>query len=111
MKLFVYGTLAPGEPNEYLLKDLGGTWEIGSVKGKYFPSCWGEALGYPGVVLDSEGSDVTGLLFSSDELDKHWKTLDEFEGEGYQRVITLVQLESGDSVESYIYELSEAGLK
>jgi gamma-glutamylcyclotransferase (GGCT)/AIG2-like uncharacterized protein YtfP len=26
-RLFVYGTLAPGRPNEHVLADLGGTWE------------------------------------------------------------------------------------
>lgn len=109
MKLFVYGTLAPGEPNEHILAHITGRWTKGVVRGKRFDSGWGAAMGYPGIILDPEGDLVPGMLFSSSELDAHWPAIDDFEGEGYQRVITEVMLENGESVEAYIYELSEAG--
>lgn len=109
MNLFVYGTLAPGEPNERFLKNVEGTWKKGTVKGHYFNSGWGAALGYPGVILDTNGNEVEGQLFSSNELERLWSILDDFEGEGYQRVLTTVTLESSEVTEAFIYELSEAG--
>ena len=36
MNLFVYGTLAPGEPNEHILKDVEGVWLEASVTGKLY---------------------------------------------------------------------------
>ena len=111
MHLFVYGTLAPGESNEHLLKHIPGNWRPGIVKGEYFASGWGPAFGYPGVVLSANGEDVNGQLFSSPELAKHWEELDEFEGDGYQRVVTAVLLENGETIDAFIYELSAAGRK
>ncbi len=35
-KLFVYGTLGPGRPNEHILKKIGGSWKRGFVWGKLF---------------------------------------------------------------------------
>jgi gamma-glutamylcyclotransferase (GGCT)/AIG2-like uncharacterized protein YtfP len=32
-KLFVYGTLGPGRPNEHIMKNIGDTWEEASVIG------------------------------------------------------------------------------
>jgi len=60
-RLFVYGTLAPGRPNEHVL--------------------------------------------SSEELDGHWKRLDDFEGKGYERDLTPVRLRSGETVEASVYPL------
>ena len=30
-RLFVYGTLAPGQPNEHVLREIGVTWEAATV--------------------------------------------------------------------------------
>ena len=46
-------------------------------------------------------------MFSSDELPSLWSKLDEFEGEGYQRVLTSVELVNGDIVEAYVYEINQ----
>ena len=70
-----------------------------------FQQGWGAALGYPGIVLDEHGGEVEGLLFSSESLAEHWARLDQFEGEGYERVLTTVKLEDGSSVDAYIYRL------
>ncbi|MBX2847432.1 MAG: gamma-glutamylcyclotransferase [Acidiferrobacterales bacterium] len=109
MNLFVYGTLAPGEANEHVLKELKGTWQKGSVRGQLFQSGWGAAMGFPGIVLNPDGDEVGGQLFSSIDLKNHWSELDAFEGEGYNRVLTTVRLKNGDSVKAYIYELSDKG--
>ncbi|GGA46931.1 gamma-glutamylcyclotransferase family protein [Dyella nitratireducens] len=105
-RLFVYGTLAPGKPNEHVLAHLPGSWEPATVKGRLFQEGWGAAIGYPGIVLDEQGDEVPGLVFTSTELAAHWARLDEFEGDGYERVLTSVQLRDGTRVEAYIYRLS-----
>lgn len=106
-RLFVYGTLAPGRPNEHVLADVPGEWQPATVAGRLFQEGWGAAAGYPGIVLDEHGDEVYGFLFSSESLDQHWARLDEFEGEGYERVLTLAKLQDGATVEAYIYKLSD----
>jgi len=107
-RLFVYGTLAPGKPNAHVLADVRGTWQPASVTGRLLAEGWGAALGYPGIVLADDGDVVRGLVFSSDELAAHWARLDAFEGEGYERVLTLARLDDGATVDACIYRLREA---
>ena len=108
-RLFVYGTLAPGRPNEHVLASVRGTWEPATVRGTLHPHGWGAAAGYPGIVLDEAAGEVHGLLFSSDHLAGEWARLDEFEGPGYERVLTTVRLEDGTPIDAFIYGLSERG--
>jgi gamma-glutamylcyclotransferase (GGCT)/AIG2-like uncharacterized protein YtfP len=107
-RLFVYGTLAPGRCNAHELAALRGTWAPATVRGTLHPEGWGAALGYPGVVLDGAGGAVRGFVFTSEDLVAHWSRLDDFEGEGYVRVVTSVTLEDGSVVEAHIYELRSA---
>jgi len=107
-KLFVYGTLAPGRPNENVLKNIGGTWEEASVTGILHEKGWGAAMGYPAIVLDESGDDVEGLLFRSEYIALHWHELDEFEGEAYKRVVAKVKLKNKSIEEAYIYVLEES---
>jgi gamma-glutamylcyclotransferase (GGCT)/AIG2-like uncharacterized protein YtfP len=104
-RLFVYGTLGPGRPNEHVLSAIGGSWEAATVRGMLRPEGWGAAVGYPGIDLDEEGGEVEGFLFSSENLPGHWAALDEFEGEAYERVLTEVKLEDGSTGDAYIYTL------
>lgn len=106
-RLFVYGTLAPGRPNQHVLADVPGTWEPASVRGTLLAEGWGAAIGYPGIVLDADGAEVRGQLFSSEALHAHWARLDAFEGEGYERVPTAVRRQDGSVVQAWIYRLSE----
>ena len=108
-RLFVYGTLAPGRPNEHVLSDVPGEWEAGTVNGTLVHDGWGAAASYPGIVLDEHGGEVEGFLFSSNSLAEHWARLDDFEGEGYERVLTIVKLKEGTAVDAYIYRLSGNG--
>ena len=62
-------------------------------------------------MLDHNASTGNGLVFSSSELVNHLQRLDEFEGDGYQRVVTTACLASGERVDAFVYELSEAGRK
>ena len=107
-RLFVYGTLAPGRPNEHVLAGVPGTWEPATVRGTLFPEGWGAAAGYPGIVLSEDGDEVEGLVFSSPELPAHWARLDAFEGDGYVRVPVTARLEGGATVEAHVYALSSS---
>lgn len=104
-RLFVYGTLAPGESNEHFLKDLEGNWQKAYVNGKLYKEGIGPTLGYPALLLDENEKSVQGLLFHSEQLPSLWHTLDEFEGEGYIRVECNVRLEDNTTINVYIYAL------
>jgi len=105
--LFVYGTLAPGQPNEHILKPLSGTWRRGTVTGFLHDRGWGAGQGYSGIELDHHGDDVHGQIFTSPGLDDFWQILDEFEGGEYQRALTTVRLPGGREIKAYIYELKK----
>ena len=59
--------------------------------------------------LDEQGDAVVGFLFVSENLTNQWPMLDEFEGEGYQRVATRATLADGEEVDAYIYQLTALG--
>jgi gamma-glutamylcyclotransferase (GGCT)/AIG2-like uncharacterized protein YtfP len=101
-RLATYGTLAPGRPNQHQLDGLDGRWLEGQVYGALVDAGWGASLGYPALVLDSGGTAVQVHVFESLDLPAHWSRLDEFEGPGYERVVTTVHTSDGD-VEASIY--------
>lgn len=105
-RLFVYGTLRPGHPNEHILEAVGGTFEPGTVRGRLHEAGWGAAMGYPAIVLDEDGGEVEGFVFTSENLAGHWEALDEFEGDAYRRVLTKVTLKDGTTVDAYVYALN-----
>ena len=104
-RLFVYGSLQPGGPNEHVLEEIGGEWEPAAVRGRLVADGWGAKLGYPGLVLDDSGDKVQGHVFSSTRLDTHWSHLDAFEGAEYQRVVASVALDNNRQVCAHIYVL------
>jgi gamma-glutamylcyclotransferase (GGCT)/AIG2-like uncharacterized protein YtfP len=108
-RLFVYGTLAPGRPNEHVLANVAGEWQPATVTGRLIKQGWGAALGYPGLVLDEHGEQVAGFVFTSDKLPEYWTRLDEFEGAAYDRVLTNARLTDGRTVEAFVYTLSGHG--
>lgn len=104
-RLFVYGTLAPGRANAHILGGIDGSWEAASVRGTLYPEGWGAAAGFPALVPDECGQVVEGFLFSSDQLADHWPRIDDFEGEGYERVLATVTREDGSQVDAFLYAL------
>lgn len=104
-QLFVYGTLAPGRSNEHVLADVPGKWKPATVTGTLLQEGWGATEGYPGIILEKHGTEVEGFLFSSKYLTEHWTRLDEFEGEDYERVLTIAKLKDGTIIDAYIYQL------
>lgn len=106
--LFVYGTLAPNKPNAHILEGIIGTWSTGYVQGVLKEKGWGAELGFAGLVLDENGQHISGHLFSSEQLEQIWQSLDKFEGDEYKRVLTDVHLDNGQIKQAYIYVLNES---
>lgn len=104
-RLATYGTLAPGRPNHHQLDGLVGTWSRGTVHGRLLESGWGAAMGFPGMVLDSDGPAIEVHLFESADLPAHWARLDHFEGPGYRRSEVAVETDNG-TVMAYLYLLA-----
>ena len=104
-KIFIYGTLGPGGPNEHVMKKIGGEWKAASVKGFLRAEGWGADMGYPGLVADEAGEDIQGHIFISNSLTKHLSYLDEFEGDGYERIEIIAYLENDESTRAYTYAL------
>lgn len=118
--LFVYGTLAPNQPNHHIMTPISGTWQRASAMGIYDKHGFGKTGGYPAFVpdeylsndlpddfvLDSRSDVVQGLVFSSQNLQEHWQRLDEFEGAAYRRVQIFVTLQTGERVEAFVYALN-----
>ena len=109
VRLFVYGSLAPGRSNEHVLAGLVGSWEPASTQGLLLADGCELSYGYPALILGSDdpaAGEVPGLLFVSADLPEFWLELDEFEGEGYRRVLTTVATAAGEVLEAYTYELN-----
>jgi gamma-glutamylcyclotransferase (GGCT)/AIG2-like uncharacterized protein YtfP len=104
-RLVTYGSLAPGRPNHSQVAGLRGRWLRGQVHGRLVEAGWGARLGFPALVLDPEGPAIGVQVLESDDLPAHWSRLDDFEGPGYQRVVTTVRTLTGDHVDACIYVL------
>ncbi len=100
-RLIVYGTLAPGEVNNFLLAGLRGTWERCVIRGRM-----GQWYGFKAFRWDPEGEEHPAWLLTSPALPEKFPELDAFEGEAYQRSIIPAQVE-GRRVLAHIYEGKE----
>lgn len=78
------------------MNSLSGRWIVGTVRGQLLQEGWGAELGYPGIILDSDGPEIDALIFESPDLPDHWTRLDEFEGRGYLRTVTAVSTAEGE---------------
>ena len=105
-RLAVYGSLAPGEANAAVLAPLSGSWRQGSVRGTLHTVGWAAGLGYRAIRLDLQAPEVPVWLFSSPDLPGFWATLDAFEGDDYERVVTEVRVDDG-LFEANIYRWRE----
>ena len=99
--LFVYGSLLPGAENEKYLKHIKGSWTKAYVYGELITDA---NIGYPAIKLNEKGDKILGQLFYSDALMKIIKSLDDYEGEEYQRVVTNVYLNDGTQKQAFVYE-------
>ena len=103
-RLAVYGTLALGRPNHHQMDGLAGRWLPGHVHGELVAAGWGASLGFPALTLSPAAPAVDVHVSESTDLPAHWARLDEFEGPGYERVLTTVHTGAGH-VAAFIYVL------
>ena len=68
---------------------------------------WGASVGYPALVLQADGPAIDVEVFESADLPDHWARLDDFEGDGYQRVVTTVRTPTGE-MDAFIYVQAQA---
>jgi len=96
----VYGTLATGEPNHFILEGINGEWINCKIHGKIKTE-----NDFPCFKWDPSSSKITVKLFKSEPLPDLWDELDQFEGSYYRRHMIPAQVE-GDWEISYVYEKS-----
>ena len=101
--LAVYGSLAPGGKNHWVLRSIDGDWMPGTVRGFEFEITWGPAEGYEGFLPDDHGNQVSVMVLLSDRLDKNWRSVDEFHGEGFVRQIVPITLGDETVIHASIY--------
>ena len=105
-RLFVYGSLAPGECNHDVMAGIQGEWQPGEIRGQLINPNWREAGWYPSFVIDDNAAWVKGQVFSSSCLSDHWSRLDAFEGERYLRSQTLANIYGDKLVQVFVYTLN-----
>jgi gamma-glutamylcyclotransferase (GGCT)/AIG2-like uncharacterized protein YtfP len=107
--LIIYGTLAPGRPNHSVVEHIKGKWQQGIVRGKLEKEGWGAELGYYGFRHTGieEQEEIKAYVLFSDELVANWPSLDEFEGDGYRRLLAKFELENGVTGIGNIYAINE----
>jgi gamma-glutamylcyclotransferase (GGCT)/AIG2-like uncharacterized protein YtfP len=93
--VFVYGTLRRGASNHFRMTQARFVTE-GAVLGRLYRVDW-----YPGVVADENAAPVMGEIFETDA--PTIEALDEFEGNGYRRVMVPVKV-TGEAGTSYVIE-------
>jgi gamma-glutamylcyclotransferase (GGCT)/AIG2-like uncharacterized protein YtfP len=88
-KLIVYGSLAPGEANHFLLAGLMGEWHRCLIRGHM-----GHYRGFKSFSYDHKGPEHPAWLLESPELPQVIPDLDNFEGEEYERILIPAQVEA-----------------
>ena len=101
--LAVYGSLVPGEKNHWVVRNIEGEWMPGVVRGFDFDITWGPAEGYEGFLPDDSGNNVAVMVLVSDHLEKNWRPIDDFQGDGFVRQSVSVTLGDGTAIQAWIY--------
>lgn len=107
--LIIYGSLAPNEPNHSVIEHVKGTWQKAIIRGKLEKKGWGADLGYYAFRHCAHGEQeiIDAFVLFSDELVANWPHLDDFEGDGYRRILAKYELDTGEVGVGYIYATSE----
>ncbi len=106
-RLFVYGTLMPGQNNARQLRGITGKWVAATVTGRLYPQGIGKTRGYPALVLDRDGPRIPGYLLTANFSVADWKRLDAFETDAYTRVSTSVRSAGGRALDAFVYVVNE----
>ncbi len=110
-RLFVYGTLRPGESNQHFLAAIAGKWMSASIRGVHFPNGYGATEGYPVIAPTQLGQPIAGMILEAQFTQKQWQTLDEFESTAYERVLSRVVADNGEELSAFVYVLNRADLE
>lgn len=107
--LIIYGSLAPNAPNHHIVEHIYGTWQTGIVRGQLEKKGWGVDLGYFAFkhVSSEEQKEIKVFILNSDELVANWAYLDEFEGDGYKRLLAVFELKNGEIGVGNIYATNQ----
>ena len=97
-RLIVYGSLAPGGVNAFMLAGLPGEWYPCSIRGHL-----GAFRGFKSFRYDPQGPEHPAWLLDSADLPRIIPELDDFEGEEYERRIIPARV-SGRLVMAQVYE-------
>jgi hypothetical protein len=97
-RLVVYGSLAPGGVNAFILAPLEGTWERCLIRGRM-----GRYRGFKYFRYDRGGEEHSAWLFTSPALPTKFPELDDFEGDEFQRIL-IPALVEGQEVMANVYE-------
>jgi len=81
-RLIVYGSLAPGGANAFMLAGLVGEWYPCRIQGRM-----GAHRGFMSFRYDPKGPEHPAWLLASADLPRVIADLDDFEGEEYARII------------------------
>jgi gamma-glutamylcyclotransferase (GGCT)/AIG2-like uncharacterized protein YtfP len=99
LHLVCYGSLQPGQKHFSELGPAG-------VKGQWQPCRLRARLGQIGpwkvIELDEQADWLEAQLLTSPLLEQQWPSLDEFEGQAYQRVCCTVYTANGP-LKAYVY--------
>ncbi|MGH9038272.1 MAG: gamma-glutamylcyclotransferase family protein [Acidimicrobiia bacterium] len=86
MRVFVYGTLMPGQPRWPYLRPYAVSWEAATAAGRL----WDTGRGYPAARFDDPDHEIPGVavLLAAETALEAVQVLDDIEGEGslYRRV-------------------------
>ncbi|MFT4862241.1 MAG: gamma-glutamylcyclotransferase (GGCT)/AIG2-like uncharacterized protein YtfP [Pseudohongiellaceae bacterium] len=110
-RLFVYGTLRPGESNQHFLAAIPGTWMSASIRGVHFPHGYGATEGYPVIAPTQLGLPIAGMILEAQFTQEQWQTLDDFESEAYKRVLSTAVAANGEELSVFVYVLNSADLE
>jgi gamma-glutamylcyclotransferase (GGCT)/AIG2-like uncharacterized protein YtfP len=102
-RLFVYGTMRTGQTARSLVANSVTRTERATTSGKIYAF----PMGYPGFSEGDGSGTVVGEVLWLTELAATFGLLDAYEGEDFARVITQVQLASGEDVWTWIYTLAD----
>ena len=99
--LAAYGSLTPGGTHHDQLDGVRGEWVAGVVRGRL------QDGPFPRLAPTPTADEIAvQLLRRADELPERWPRLDELEGDSYQRVLVVVELEDREVVIANLYAAS-----
>ena len=107
--LIIYGTLAPDKPNHHIMQPIIGEWKRITIYGKLEEKGWGAEQGFFGFAHDNgkSANQIDSWVLISDSLPENFPFLDDFEGEGYKRILCKYNISATDDIGvGYIYAIN-----